>query len=207
MRFDKIVWVAAWLALTSNSAFCGCLQPPVTSEAINQFKLHPESLIATSNNDTAVVEATTRSLAGTDPKLAPDLVHVAEGAQPRFRASIAAGLAQAALACLNVDQQGALEIQQAVAAFQDAQFQALFAAVAGDLSTAAILAAASAATSSVGSVVIINPNRGPGRKSQISGGGSSNSATGMLDIAGSNVAGGGAVTVGKTASDPVSATR
>ena len=120
MRFDKIVWVAAWLALTSNSAFCGCLQPPVTSEAINQFKLHPESLIATSNNDTAVVEATTRSLAGTDPKLAPDLVHVAEGAQPRFRASIAAGLAQAALACLNVDQQGALEIQQAVAAFGDA---------------------------------------------------------------------------------------
>jgi hypothetical protein len=29
----------------------------------------------------------------------------------------------------------------------------------------------------------------------------------MLDIAGSNVAAGGAVTVGKTASDPVSATR
>jgi hypothetical protein len=97
------------------------------------------------------VEASTRDLAATEPQLAPDLVHVAQTAQPRLQRAIAAGLAQAELACLGVD-------QQAVAGFEDGQFPAPFAAV-GDLSAAVTDAAISAATDSAGSVVIINPNR------------------------------------------------
>jgi hypothetical protein len=200
----KMAWLVAILTMTSSPILANCLQPPTSTEAIEQFKSNPSGLISGSN--TALVETTTRELAGTDPKLAPDLVHVAEGAAPRFRAAIAAGLAQAALACLNVDQGGALEIQQAVAGFQDGEFQSLFAAVAGDLSTAATFAAVSAANSSVGSVVIVNPNRSPGKKNQFSGGGgtgSSNNAIGILDTVGQNVSG----TLGRTASSPVSATR
>ena len=49
--------------------------------------------------------------------------------QPRFRTAIAAGLAQAAIACQTVDQQAALPIQQAVASVDEAGFQASFAAV------------------------------------------------------------------------------
>jgi hypothetical protein len=200
----KTAWLVGILAMTSSSTFANCLQPPSSVAAIDQFKSNPSGLVAGSN--TALVETTTRELAGTDPRLALDLVHVAEGAPPQFRAAIAAGLAQAALACLNVDQGGALEIQQAVAGFQDGEFQSLFAAVAGDLSTAATFAAVSAANSSVGSVVIVNPNRSPGKKNQFSGGGttgSSNNAIGILDITSQSVSG----TLGKTASNPVSATR
>jgi hypothetical protein len=201
---EMMLWLVAFIALTSNMAFSQCLNPPVTPETISQFKLNPQSLI-TSANDTIGVEAATRDLAGTEPKLAPDLVHVAESAQPRFKAAIAAGLAQAALACLNVDQQGALLIQQAVAGFPDGQFQALFAAVAGDLSTAATTAAISAATSSIGSVVIINPNRSAARTQTPGGGGTggSNNASGILAISGPNASS----AVGTTASNPVSATR
>ena len=101
-----------------------------------------------------------RDLAGTDAALAPDLVHLAQGAIPRYQTAIAAGLAQAAIACTNVDQRAALLIQQAVAAFRDGQFQASFEAVAGDLSTAATNAAASSAASSAGSVIVVNSNTG-----------------------------------------------
>jgi hypothetical protein len=201
---ETMLWLVAVIALSSNMAFSECLNPPASPETISQFKSNPQSLITTSNN-TAAVEAATRDLAGTEPKLAPDLVQVAESAQPRFQAAIAAGLAQAALACLNVDQQGALLIQQAVAGFPDGQFQALFAAVAGDLSTAATTAAISAATSSVGSVVIINPNRSPAITKTPGGGGTgpSDNAIGILAISGSNASS----AVGTTASNPVSATR
>jgi hypothetical protein len=57
-----------------------------------------------------------------------------------------------------------------VASFQDGQFQASFAAVAGDLSTAATAAASESATGSAGSVVITNPNASP-RAASIAGGG------------------------------------
>lgn len=110
------------------------------------------------DSDARTVEAMTRDLAGTDASLAANLVHVAEGTVPRFRTAIAAGLAQAATACSSVDQKAALLIQQAVAGFQDGEFQSSFAAVAGDLSTAATAAASASASSSAGSVVVVNPN-------------------------------------------------
>jgi hypothetical protein len=95
-----------------------------------------------------------RDLAGTDASLASDLVHLAQGTIPGFQTAIAAGLAQAAVACANVDQHEGLLIQQAVAGFDNGQFQASFAAVAGDLSTAATNAASASASSSVGSVIV-----------------------------------------------------
>jgi hypothetical protein len=111
---------------------------------------------------------------------------------------IAAGLAQAAIACANIDQQAALLIQEAVASFQDGAFQASLAAVAGDLSTAAT----AAATGSAGSVIVTNPNTSTGPNSTLGGGGAV-SALVMLTTA--------AVTSNTTtatpAADAVSATR
>jgi hypothetical protein len=159
-----------------------------------------------SNADTRSIEARVLELAGTSASLAPDLVNVAQGTTPRYRTAIAAGLAQAAVACNNVDQQAALQIQQAVAGFENGQFQASFAAVAGDLSTSATGAAASSATGNAGSVVIVNPNRSTRSTSNPGGGGRSavvqiTSGTIVINAADTPDAG------TKTAADPVSPTR
>jgi hypothetical protein len=165
----KALFAVAFLAISLGQGWAACLTPPLADQAIRQFRANPEGLVA-ANSDTRTIEATTRDLAGTDASLAADLIRVAQGTTPRFQTAIAAGLAQAALACSTVDQQAGQLIQQAVAGFQDGQFQAAFAAVAGDLSTAATEAATAFATSSVGSVIVINPN-GSRRATSSPGGG------------------------------------
>ena len=140
----------------SQASAAPCVAPPVSPDAVNQFKANPQALVAP-DSDTRTIEATVRDLAGTDPSLAAELVQLAKGSTPRFKGAIAAGLAQAAVACQTVDQQAALQIQQAAASFEDGEFQNVFAAVAGDLSTAAVAAAAESAVAAVGSVVIVNP--------------------------------------------------
>ena len=156
-RLVQTLCVQIVLAVSATPLWAACLNPPASSETITQFKADPEALVAP-NSDGRTIETVARDLAGTDASLAADLVRVATGTIPRYQNAIAAGLAQAAIACATIDQQAALLIQQAVAEFQDGQFQAAFAAVAGDLSTAATEAAAAYATSSAGSVVITNPN-------------------------------------------------
>src|SRR6266478_4154072 len=193
---------AALLAVSVTQVWAGCLKPPASDQAISQFRANPQGLVAP-NSDTRTIEATTRDLAGTDASLAADIIRVAEGTSPRFQTAIAAGLAQAAIACATVDQQAAQLIQQVVAGFQDGQFQASFAAVAGDLSTAATEAATAFATSSVGSVIVINPNGSP-RPTATTGGGGGVSALGQL------TAGAASTTpnsTSPTAAVPVSATR
>jgi hypothetical protein len=165
---------ATVLAISAAPGWAACIKPPASDQAISQFRANPQGLVAP-NSDTRTIEATTRDLAGTDASLAADIIRVAEGTSPRFQTTIAAGLAQAAIACATVDQQAAQLIQQAVAGFQDGQFQASFAAVAGDLSTAATEAATAFATSSVGSVIVINPN-GASRSTLTPGGGGGVSA-------------------------------
>jgi hypothetical protein len=158
------------LAVSAGQGWAACISPPLSAQSISQFKSHPEALVVP-DSDTRIIEATARDLAATDASLAADLVRLAEGTIPRYRTAIAAGLAQAAIACGTVDQQAALLIQQAVASFQDGEFQASFAAVAGDLSTAATEAATAYASSSVGSVVVTNPNRSAGSSTAPGSGG------------------------------------
>jgi hypothetical protein len=197
--------LALWLVLCASPAAAACITPPLSADVINQFKSNPQGLIGSADADARSVEATIRDLAGTDPTLAADLVKLAHGAKPRFQAAIAAGLAQAALACLNVDQHGALLIQQAVASFEDGSFQALFAAIVGDLSTAATAAAETAAIGSSGSVIIVNPVRNSGTRTLPGGGGGGSSATGVFAVVGASST--TTNTLGKTAANPVSATR
>jgi hypothetical protein len=167
----KTLFLQMLAAVFITQAWAACINPPVSAEAISRFKAAPQALVDP-NSDTRTVEASVRDLAGTEASLAADLVRVAQGTTPRFQTAIAAGLAQAAIACSTIDQHAALLIQQAVAGFEDGQFQASFAAVAGDLSTAATAAAVSSATSSVGSVIVVNPNTAPGLKTAPGRGGS-----------------------------------
>jgi hypothetical protein len=169
----KLLFVPALLTLSFGQASAGpCVAPPVSPDAISQFRANPQALIAP-DADTRTIEATTRDLAATDASLAAELVNVAHGSSPRFKGAIAAGLAQAAVACQTVDQQAALLIQQAAANFEDGEFQSVFAAVAGDLSTAAVAAANESAVAAVGSVVVTNPTGGRTPTTQFGGGGTS----------------------------------
>ncbi|MGA3000021.1 hypothetical protein [Bradyrhizobium sp.] len=212
MRFflnRELVIVAAFNLLLSP-AWGACVKPPASAQKMNQFKLNPQGLIPSADSETRAVEIQTRELAGTDPRLAESLVRVAETANPKFQTAIAAGLAQAALACENTDQQAAEQIQQAVAGFQNGEFQASFAAVAGDIETAATAAAGSA-----GSVVITNPNRSKGASGVPTYGGGTpttivinatpagTQTTTVFSVAGPSSSQGG----GATAADPVSPTR
>jgi hypothetical protein len=156
----------------ASSAWAGaCIAPPASDEAIRQFKANPSALIAP-DADTRTIEGIVRDLTATDASLAAEFVSLAKDSTPRFQTAIAAGLAQAAIACTTVDQQAALLIQQAVASFENGEFQNAFAAVAGDLSTAATAAATASADSSVGSVVVTNPTGAKTSTTSFSGGGS-----------------------------------
>lgn len=166
----EILGVQFLLAVGASQVSAACLNPPLPAQSISQFKSNPQALVA-ADSDTRTIEATTRDLVGTDASLAADLVRLAQGTIPRFQTAIAAGLAQATIACGNLDPKAALLIQQAVASFQDGQFQAAFAAVAGDLSTAATEAASAYASSSAGSVIATNPNSSARSSAQGGGGG------------------------------------
>jgi hypothetical protein len=200
------------LTLCISQGWAGCLNPPVSSQTISEFKSNPKALVAP-GSDSRTIEALVRDLAGTDASLAADLVSVARGTLPRFQTAIAAGLAQAAMACANVDQQAALLIQEAVANFQDGKFQASFAAVAGDLSTAATDAAAGSAAGSAGSVTVINPNTSSKLSTTLGGGGSTALVLftpAALTINPTNTVKPNSVapsSVATTAADPVSPTR
>lgn len=196
------------LAFCVNEGWAApCVAPPVSADAIARFKENPQAVVAP-DSDTRTIEAFVRDLVGTDAGLAPDFVRLAQDTTPRFQTAIAAGLAQAAVACSTVDQQAALLIQQAVAGFENGEFQASFAAVAGDLSTAATEAAAASASSSVGSVVIVNPNAAQARATNPGGGGGPTliQITGGTPTARTTI-GTGAPTTTTTAASPVSATR
>jgi hypothetical protein len=199
----EMLCVQILLTISVSQVWAACLNPPLSAQSISQFKSNPQGLVVP-NSDTRTIEAMTRDLAGTDASVAADLVLVAKGTTPRFQAALAAGLAQAAIACGTVDQQASLLIRQAVASFADGQFQATFAAVAGDLSTAATAAATVSAEASVGSVVVINPGSSRGTATDPGGGG----ATTFLQLSAPVTTPTSlATTVATTAATPVSPVR
>ena len=148
-NFRRMALVSVF-ALIGGQAMASCINPPAPPEQIAQFKSDTVAL-ASALNSAADAEIATRDIVGTEPDLAADIVRIAEG-NPLIQGPIAAGLAQAALACAGVDPQAAQTIQQAAAGFDDASFQSAFASVVGDLSTAAVAAAGASAVAGFGSV-------------------------------------------------------
>jgi hypothetical protein len=202
----KLLCAQTFLAfLISPVAAKPCIAPPVSESDMIRFKSNPGALVSP-DADARAIETSVRDLAGTDASLAAEFIRLSQGVPPRLRTAIAAGLAQAAVACETIDPEAALMIQQAVAGNEDGEFQNAFAAVAGDLSTAAAAAAASSATSAVGSVVVTNTNSSTPLSRTFGGGGSSTifqiNSTGVAGrILTSNTTG------TATAASPVSATR
>jgi hypothetical protein len=179
--------VAVTAIFGNQAAAAWMMVPPLAFEDLNEFKLNPQSTILSPGTDGPAGAASTRDLAATEPQLASDLVHVAQTAQPRFQGAIAAGLAQAALTCLGLDPQAALQVKRAVAGFEDSRFQALFTAELGELSTVTTSPAIPAAAGSEGSVVVINPHRSVRSTSGPEGGGASSTNTaGVFGVAALN---------------------
>jgi hypothetical protein len=201
----KALFLQLLLAFSGSQVWAApCVAPPASAELMDQFKANPQSIMPP-GSDTRTVESAVRDLAATDATLAKDLALLAQTAPHRFRTAVAAGLAQAAVACSTVNQEAGLLIQQAVAGVEDAEFQASFAAVAGDISTAATEAALASAASSVGSVVVTYPNTSPGATKTPGGGG----GLSLVQITVGVVNGGTSspTTSTTTAASPVSATR
>lgn len=205
VSFVRILLAQLLLVFSVNQVLAAaCVDNPLSDEAISRFKADPKAVVAP-GADARAIEGHVMDLASTDASLSSDIVRLAKGTTPAFRLAIAAGLARAALACSSIDQQAALLIQQAVAGLDDGEFQSAFAAVAGDLSTAATDAAFSSAVSAVGSVVVVNKNVTPGLpKSPIGGG---KAAIFEIGSSGIMTTGRSNVSTSSTAATPVSATR
>jgi hypothetical protein len=156
--------LVAVTALFGNPAATACMMVPPLSFEDLKFRT-----ILAPGTDWPAVAASTGNLAATEPQLAPDLGYVAQTAQPRFQGAMAAGVVQPALTCLGADQQAPLQVKRAVAGSEDSQFQTLFTAAVGYLSTEA--------TGSAGSMVIIDPHRSVRSTSGPDGGGASSTKT------------------------------
>src|SRR5205085_11716668 len=94
----EMVCAQILLAISVGDVRAACLNPPVSAQSISQFKSSPQAFVAP-DSDTRAIEAFVRDLVGTDASLAADFVSVAKETTPRFQTAIAAGLAQAAIAC------------------------------------------------------------------------------------------------------------
>jgi len=156
--------LVAVTALFGNPAATACMMVPPLSFEDLKFRT-----ILAPGTDWPAVAASTGNLAATEPQLAPDLGYEAQTAQPRFQGAMAAGVVQPALTRLGADQQAPLQVKRAVAGSEDSQFQTLFTAAVGDLSTDA--------TGSAGGMAVINPHRSVRSTSGSDGGGASSTNT------------------------------
>lgn len=180
--------ISLLLASAAEADAASCLSPATPAETIAAFNANPESLL-TNAPDMRALERSVRNLAATQSTLAQALVGVAEKAKPAQQSAIAAGLAQAAMACLSVDAMASQDIQTAVAGFEDITFQSTFASIAGDLDTAAVAIAAEAAAASVGSAIVVNPQRAPTGPRVSGGGGAASPAVtiSLIPVSGTNL--------------------
>jgi hypothetical protein len=193
--------LVAVAALSGTPAIAAYIIFPLSFGANSNLNLNPQSSITRPSPDTRTVEASARYLAGPEPQLAPDLVHGALTGQRWFQGDCD-GSYPGTPACLRADQPAALQIQQAIAGFDDGQFQA-DSGSGGRSVEGGNRRSRSAATGSAESVVCINPNSsvrrtsGPGR-------GSSTNTAGGFGVAGRNQPAWG---TSRTAAVPVNSSR
>ena len=82
-----------------------CVAPPASAEMMDQFKANPRSIIASSVDTRSVESSVTRPRREPTPRSRKSWLACCRTRTPRFRTAIAAGLAQAAIACSTVDQE------------------------------------------------------------------------------------------------------
>ncbi len=123
-------------AATADSCF---LSPAKLSDtAVSSFKDNPDALLTSNPVGGYSLSTQVRGLVGSDTDSISIIVGLSEKANDVQVAAIAAGLAQAATACVNSRPDVAAQIQQAVAESGNQALIAAFAASIGDTQTAAL---------------------------------------------------------------------
>lgn len=133
-------WFAAFSLAASLGvapAHAGCLTPPAGAEELDVFKKDPGALLTRFPLGSGSMASAIRVMAASDAGVLGAIAGLVKTANKAQKSAIAAGLAQAALACRSQDPALALQIQEAVAGIDSPEVLAQFAAISGDTRTAA----------------------------------------------------------------------
>jgi hypothetical protein len=139
MHFHTKFLAAAPLILTlcAAPAHAACLTPPASADELEAFKNDPGGLLKRFPLGSGSMASAIRVLAASDGGVLGALASLVKDASDAQKSAIAAGMAQAALACRTQDPALALQIQEAIAGVDNAAVLAQFAAITGDTQTAA----------------------------------------------------------------------
>jgi hypothetical protein len=139
MHFYRKWLLAAPLILTLGAfpARAGCLTPPASAEELDAFKNDPGGLLKRFPLGSGSMASAIRILAASDGGVLGAITSLIKEASDVQKSAIAAGMAQAALACRTQDPALALQIQEAMAGVDNGAVLAQFAAITGDTQTAA----------------------------------------------------------------------
>ena len=164
----------ATLLAVAVPAQAACYGPrqALPAQAISDFTANPGQLFQQFPGGNGGMSARVRDLLGSDPSALPAVMSLMARATPEQKASLAAGMAQAARICVGRDQAFANEIAKAVADSGDQALILAYQAAGGDTQTAAGPGAAGSPggvggpTGNTG-----NPGGGGGPVEAITGGG------------------------------------
>ena len=182
-------------------------QQPSSQLTSSEFQAEPTKILRDNPVGGSALSSEVRSLALADKANLPLIIGQLANGTPNQRSAIGSGLALAALASVTRDREYANEIQRALAAVNDDVASAAYAAVLGDLSTAA----ASTGAAGGGGAGQVSQTLGPGLvagATQTTGPNASPN-TGILTFSGTTSAAvgspGGSASLGTTsASNPAS---
>lgn len=144
MRSATAVMVLA-IILGAAGADAACVSPaPVSAPDVQSFNSDPQSLLRQYQAGGAGLVTAVRNLAVSEGSTVGNIASLAAAASSAQRASIGAGLGQAAAICAPRDAPAAQSIQQAIVTTNNSEMTIAFQAVSGDARTTAIGAGAGA---------------------------------------------------------------
>lgn len=149
-RIVGAISVCLGVALPSHQATAACVANAAAPDVISGFRSNPDGLLSRHPFGSGGLTGDIRNLVVSDGSLLQSVVALIAKASPQQKSAIAAGLAQAARACVNNNPSDALAIQQAVAALGDQGFQTAFTAASGQTQTAAVGASGAGGGSGAG---------------------------------------------------------
>jgi hypothetical protein len=184
-RIVGAISVCLGVAAPSLQATAACIVNAVAPEVLSGFRSNPAGLLSRYPFGSGGLAGEIRNLVASDTTLLQFVIGLVAKATDQQKSAIAAGLAQAARACVNNNTNNALLIQQAVAALGDQGFQTAFTAASGQTQTAAVGAAGVGGGSGAGA------SAGGGTPGTGSGGGGTGSLDRSVSTQGSGLAFGG----------------
>jgi hypothetical protein len=123
--------------MSIQPAVAACITPPASAEELDSFKNDPGALLKRYPLASGSMTSAIRFLAASDAGVLGAIAGLVKTATDAQKSAIAAGLAQAALACRAQDPALALQIQESVAGIDNDAVNTQFATITGDTTTAA----------------------------------------------------------------------